>query len=115
MKEKREYTEITVKILKDTAKHLKEMAELTHSSEGHIIDKMALNWAAEEPTVAAHLILEDILTHTANLDWDGTNQALAIVIGAIRKSLHDNDPQALRKLVREVDEILNPRDKMYFN
>jgi hypothetical protein len=73
MKEKREHTEITVKILKDIAEHLKEMAELTYSTEGHMIDKMALNWVAEEPTVAAHLILEDILTHTANLYWDGRN------------------------------------------
>ena len=66
---------------------------------------------SEEPNIAAHSILEDISTHTVKLDLDGTNQALAIVIGAIRKSLHDNNLQALRKVVREVDKILNPTDK----
>ncbi len=115
MKEKREYTEITITVLKDTAEHLTEMAELTHSSVGHMVDRLALNWAVDEPIDAAYLILEDLLTHTVNLDWDGTNQALAVVIGAIRNSLADNDSEALKRLVCELDEILNPHDKRYLN
>lgn len=115
MKEKREYTEITITVLKETEEHIKEMAELTHTSVGHIVDRLALNWAVEDPAYAAYLILEDLLTHTVNLDWDGTNQALAIVIATIRKSLADNDPEALKRLVRELDETLNPMDKKYLS
>ena len=70
---------------------------------------------SEEHNIAAHSILEDISTHTVKLDLDGINQALAIVIGAIRKSLHDNNLQALRKTVRELDDILNPRDKKEYS
>ena len=108
MKEKREYTEITITVLKETREHIKEMAELTHTSVGHIVDRLALNWAVDDPTIAAYLILEDLLTHTINLDWDGTNQALALVITVIRKGLTDGDPQSLREAVRKLDEALNP-------
>lgn len=115
MKEKKKYVEMTITVLKDTEEHLKEMAELTHSSVGHMVDRMAMNWAVEEPSLAAYLILEDLLTHTINLDWNKTNQALAIVIATIKKSVEDNDPQALKNLVRELDEILNPINKKYLS
>lgn len=115
MKKKREYTEIAITVLKDTAEHLTEMAELTHSSVGHMVDRLALNWAVDEPIYAAYLILEDLLTHTVNLDWDGTNQALALVIAVIRKGLTEADPQALRDAVRKLEEALNPSDKKYMS
>lgn len=115
MKEKREYTEITITVLKETEEHIKEMAELTHTSVGHIVDRLALNWAVDEPIYAAYLILEDLLTHTISLDWDGTNQALALVVAVIRKGLTDADPQALREAVRKLDEALNPSDKKYMS
>ena len=104
---------MTIKVLNETSEHLKEMAKMTHTSIGHIVDRMAMNWAVEDPALAGYLILEDLLTHTVNLDWNGTNQALAIVVATIRKSLYDNDPQALRNIVREVDEILNSGDKRF--
>lgn len=115
MKKKREYTEITITVLKETGDHLKEMAELTHSSLGHIVDRFALNWAVKDPIYAAYLILEDLLMHTVNLDWDGTNQALAIVVAGIKNGLADNDPEALKEMVRKLDETLNPIDKMYLS
>ena len=87
------------------------MAELTHTSVGHIVDWLALNWAVADPAYTAYLILKDLLTHTVNLDWDETNQELAIVIATIRKILVDNDPETLKRLVRELDETLNPMDK----
>lgn len=115
MKEKQEYTEITVSVLKETEEHIKEMAELTHTSLGHIVDRLALNWAVDEPIYAAYLILEDLLTHTISLDLDGTNQALALVVAVIRKGLTDADPRALREAVRKLDESLNPSDKKYMS
>lgn len=115
MKEKREYTEITITVLKETEEHIKEMAELTQTFVGHMVDRMALNWAVEDTTYATYLILEDLLMHTVNLGWDGTNQSLAIVIATIRKSLADNDSEALKRLVRELDEILIPMDKKYLS
>lgn len=93
---KREYTEITINILKETEENLREMAALSHSSTGHMIDRMAMNWVAKEPVIAANLILEDLLTHTVNFDLHETNQAIAIVLAIIRKSLDCNDPQALK-------------------
>lgn len=68
---KREYTEITITILKETEENLREIAALSHSSTGHMIDRMAMNWVAKEPVIA-------------------------IVLAIIRKSLDCNDPQALK-------------------
>lgn len=107
------YKEITVKVLSETEASLLESSELTGMSAGQLIDRMTLNWEADNPEVAAILILQDMITHIQKLDQEQINQAFMIVLGVIKESLAKDEPEIIKKLVAQIESLLYPKDKFF--
>lgn len=109
------YKEITVKVLSETEASLLESSELTGMSAGQLIDRMTLNWEADNPEVAAILILQDMITHIQKLDQEQINQAFMIVLGVIKESLAKYEPEIIKKLVAQIESLLYSKDKFFPN
>ena len=76
------------------------------ASVGEIIDRMALKMHAKDGEHAAQLILYSMITYTRNLSPDEFNKAIWIVLSVIKESLSVNEPEAILKVIRQIESIL---------
>ena len=99
--------QIFANILPETKASLDKMCEVSGLSLGEIIDRMALKWHAKDPEHAAQLILDDTIIHTRDLTPEDFNLTVAIVLAVIKESLSMDEPQAIKKLLGDIETKLN--------
>ncbi len=98
--------QITANVLPETKASLDKMCEVSGLSLGEIIDRMALKWHANDPEHAAQLILDDTIIHTRDLTPEDFNLTVEIVLAVIKESLSINEPQAIKKLLDDIEAKL---------
>lgn len=103
-------TTLTATVLNKTEEALKHMGELSGLSAGEVIDRLVVNWEAHDAVFASQLILEDMVMHTRLLDREHLNLTFAIVLSVIKKSMSDDEPEALKRLVEELSAMLKEPD-----
>lgn len=108
--EKTNLTEITATVLQQTKDSIDGMCEVSGLSAGEIIDRMALNWNAKVPEHAIQLILDDMVIHTKNLSPEDFNLTVYGILAVIKRSLSKDEPEAIKKVIDEIELIL--KDKM---
>lgn len=113
--EKNTYKEITIKVLSQTEEFLKKVSELIEGTMGEIVDIMSLNWAAKDPSAAALLILEHLITHTHSLTEEELLGTYMLVLGVIKKSIKQNEEKVIEKLADEIDRIISNNNKIFPN
>ena len=99
--------QIYANVLPETKASLDKMCEVSGLSLGEIIDRMALKWHAKDPEHAAQLILDDTIIHTRDLTPEDFNLTVAIVLAVIKESLSMDEPQAIKKLLGDIETKLN--------
>lgn len=98
---------ISANVLPATKASLDKMCEVSGLSLGEIIDRMALKWHAKGPEHAAQLILDDTIIHTRDLTPEDFNLTVGIVLAVIKESLSIDEPQAIKKLLVDIEAKLN--------
>ena len=98
-------TELNITVLEETEKALRKTAESVGMSVGDVIDRMALNWQAQDPVYAAQLILEGIIMNTHHLKDPEINEALIIVFSVIKKCMDDLSAENIRKACEEYFDV----------
>lgn len=108
--EKTNFEEITATVLPQTKNALENMSEVSGISVGEIIDRMTLKWSPKDPEYAAQLILDEMVIHSRYLGPEDFNRTVSIVLAVIKKSLAIDEPEAIKKFIDEIEQIL--KDKM---
>lgn len=108
--EKTSLTEITVTVLQQTKNSIEVVCETSGLSIGEIIDRMALNWSANDLDHTIKLILDDMVIHTRNLSPDDFNLTVIGILDVIKRSLAKDNPKAIKKVIEEIEQML--KDKM---
>lgn len=103
-------TTLTATVLYKTEEALKNLSEVSGLSVGEIIDRLVVNWEAHDAVYPSQLILEDMVMHTQKLDRKHLNLTFAIVLSVIKKSMSDDEPEALKRIVEELDAMLKEAD-----
>ena len=106
-KAKREYKELKVKVLAETAKYLEDTSKASMLPMGTIIDRAFLTWTAHDPAIAAELILEDMAIHIQGLEDREVYQTFAIVLSFIKKMIDEDTPGSVKELVAEIIDLLD--------
>lgn len=96
--------ELKATVLDSTEKALQKTAEAVGMYVGEVIDRIALNWQAQDPIYAAQLILEDVIINTNHLKDPEINEALMIVLSVIEKCMDDLSAENIRKAAAEYFE-----------
>ena len=103
-------TEITATVLQQTKNSIEGMCEVSGLSIGEIIDRMILKWSAKDPEHATQLILDDMVIHTKDLSPEDFNLTVYCILAVIKRSLSKDEPEAIKKVIDEIEQIL--KDKM---
>lgn len=107
--EKTSLTEITATVLQQTKDSIEGMCEASGLSIGEIIDRMALKWSAKDPEHAMQLILDDMVIHTRDLSPEDFNLTVAGILAVIKMSLTKDEPDAISKVIEEIEQILKDK------
>ena len=67
---------------------------------------MALKMNAKDAEHTAQLILDSMITYTRNLGSDEFNKTIWIVLPVIKESLSVNEPEAILKVIRQIESTL---------
>lgn len=102
-------TEITATVLQQTKDSIESMCEVSGLSVGEIIDRMALNWSAKDPDHAIQLILDDMVIHTRNLSPADFNLTVAGILAVLKRGLAKDEPEAIKKVLEEIEQMLKER------
>ncbi len=103
-------TTLAATILCKTDESLKQLCEVSGLSVGEVIDRLIINWEAHDAIFASQLILEDMLMHTRLLDREQLSLTFTIILSVIKKSMNEDDPDSLKRVVEELDAILKETD-----
>lgn len=99
-------TQITATVLPQTKESIEGICDTSGLSVGEIIDRMALKMHAKDAEHAAQLILDSMITYTRNLSSDEFNKAIWIVLSVIKESLSVNEPEAILKVIQQIESTL---------
>ena len=106
---KHETTTITARVLKETADRLTRISEEQGIPLGEQIDRMTFKFHPYDVGLAVQLICEEIVTCTINFDQPQFYLTLYMVLNVLKKCLDGNEPESLKKLVDEMEEILKSK------
>lgn len=102
-------TEITATVLQQTKNSIEGMCGISELSMGEIIDRMALKWSAKDPEHAIQLILDDMIIHTRNLSSEDFNQTVLGILLVLKRSLSKDEPNAIKKVMEEIEQIVKSK------
>lgn len=103
-------TMLTATVLHKTDESLKQLCEVSGLSVGEVIDRLIVNWEAHDAIFASQLILEDMLMHTRLLDREQLSLTFTIILSVIKRSMAEDEPESLKRVVEELDAILKETD-----
>ena len=102
-------TEIKATVLQQTKNSIEGMCEVSGLSMGEIIDRMALKWSAKDPEHATQLILDDMIIHTRDLSPEDFDKTVFGILVVLKKSLSIDEPDAIKKVIDEIEQILKDK------
>lgn len=107
-----EKTILNCEVLKITEKALSDIAKEMGMTVGEVIDRVALNWKAQDPVYAAQLILEEIAIIFHHLKKNQAGESLVFVLNVLNLCNNDYSAESIKKATEayfsrcnEVDEI----------
>jgi len=96
-------TTLNTEVLETTKNALELRASKLKMSVGDILDRVVLNWKAQDPVYAAQLVLEDLMIHFEDLKDYQIEETLSIILTVLRKCTKSGDlsPKAIKTAVEE--------------